>query len=151
MDVMKKAWELARLSQSRFGGKAAHYFKEALKFSWMLEKLPEEPVAFLGGPVAKKVFQVPGTGGSWIIILNGGEVRFLDGGFHFEKYHASTVGDFPRSLLVETSFFDEGGHFLGSTQLWVPKSALLFECHHYLKVKPFIKEALRQPVYLILD
>lgn len=34
MNVMKKAWEIAREGQERFGGKVSEYFAIALKMAW---------------------------------------------------------------------------------------------------------------------
>ena len=33
-NIMKRAWEIAREGQSKFGGKAVEYFAEALKNAW---------------------------------------------------------------------------------------------------------------------
>lgn len=38
MNVMKKAWEIARKGQKQFGGKVKEYFAKALKMSWEIVK-----------------------------------------------------------------------------------------------------------------
>lgn len=38
MNVMKKAWEIARKGQKQFGGKVKEYFAQALKMAWTIVK-----------------------------------------------------------------------------------------------------------------
>lgn len=38
MNVMKKAWEIARKGQKQFGGKVKEYFAQALKMAWVIVK-----------------------------------------------------------------------------------------------------------------
>lgn len=38
MNVMKKAWEIARKGQKQFGGKVKEYFAQALKMAWEIVK-----------------------------------------------------------------------------------------------------------------
>lgn len=38
MNVMKKAWEIAREGAAKFGGKASEYFAKALKIAWAIDK-----------------------------------------------------------------------------------------------------------------
>ena len=38
MNVMKKAWEIAKQGQKNFGGKVKEYFSESLKLAWSLAK-----------------------------------------------------------------------------------------------------------------
>lgn len=38
MNVMKKAWEIAKDAVNKFGGKAVQYFAEALKEAWKILK-----------------------------------------------------------------------------------------------------------------
>ncbi|PGE00027.1 hypothetical protein [Bacillus pseudomycoides] len=38
MNVMKKAWEIARKGQRNFGGKVKEYFTQALKMAWKIVK-----------------------------------------------------------------------------------------------------------------
>ncbi|PFJ09068.1 hypothetical protein COD67_15195 [Bacillus cereus] len=38
MNVMKKAWEIARKGQRQFGGKVKEYFSQALKMAWNIAK-----------------------------------------------------------------------------------------------------------------
>jgi len=151
MDVMKKAWEQARLAQSRFGGTTQEYFKEALAFSWMLEKLPEVWVLTPMGKIPKKVLQVPGKGRSKVIVLNASLVTLQDGLYVLKQSHCSTLQETGEALLIQTTVYGPSDDFLYTTQQWIPKSAIVFENYHYLKVKGFIKEAFLQPVHLILD
>jgi len=39
---MKRAWEIARKGQEKFGGKVSEYFAESLRISWAIEKDSEE-------------------------------------------------------------------------------------------------------------
>jgi hypothetical protein len=39
MNVMKRAWEIAKEGQTKFGGKVKEYFAEALKMAWSEVKL----------------------------------------------------------------------------------------------------------------
>lgn len=34
MNVMKRAWEIAKAGQQKFGGKVKEYFAESLKLAW---------------------------------------------------------------------------------------------------------------------
>ncbi|PED73052.1 hypothetical protein CON97_05450 [Bacillus pseudomycoides] len=38
MNVMKKAWEIARKGQQKFGGKVKEYLAQALKMAWIIVK-----------------------------------------------------------------------------------------------------------------
>ncbi|PFW65271.1 hypothetical protein [Bacillus sp. AFS075034] len=38
MNVMRKAWEIARKGQKQFGGKVKEYFSQALKMAWEIVK-----------------------------------------------------------------------------------------------------------------
>lgn len=38
MNIMKKAWEIAKQGQEKFGGKVKEYFAAALKMAWALAK-----------------------------------------------------------------------------------------------------------------
>ncbi|PDY91481.1 hypothetical protein [Bacillus toyonensis] len=38
MNAMKKAWEIAREGQRKFGGKVKEYFAQALKMAWTIVK-----------------------------------------------------------------------------------------------------------------
>ncbi|EJR51715.1 hypothetical protein IIO_06174 [Bacillus cereus VD115] len=38
MNVMKKAWKIARKGQKQFGGKVKEYFAQALKMAWSIVK-----------------------------------------------------------------------------------------------------------------
>lgn len=44
MNVMTKAWEIARKGQKKFGGKVREYFAQALKMAWAIVKNVMEPV-----------------------------------------------------------------------------------------------------------
>jgi hypothetical protein len=44
MNVMKKAWEIAREGQKKFGGKVKEYFSQALKMAWSIVKKCMETV-----------------------------------------------------------------------------------------------------------
>lgn len=151
MDTMKKAWERARLAQQRFGGSPKEYLAEALKFSWFLEKLPEVPVGTTTGDIPKKIYQVPGKGRSKVIILNASHVAWEANKYVLKASYSSTLQVTEAALLIQTNVFDDRDQFLYATQTWIPKSAIVFENYHYLKVKGFVKTALPQPVYLILD
>lgn len=41
MNVMKRAWEIAREGQNRFGGKVSEYFAVSLKMAWAEAKAPK--------------------------------------------------------------------------------------------------------------
>ena len=149
---MKKAWERANLAQHRFGGKASQYFKEALTFTWMLEKLPDCLVMANKVPALKKVYLVPGKGRSKIIILNASRATLQDDGTYVLHHtYCSTIKETEAALLVQATVADAAGRFLYTTEQWVPKSAVVYESYYYLKVKPFVNEAFLQPVHLILD
>lgn len=38
MNVMKKAWEIAKEAVAKFGGKASEFFAEALRMAWAIKK-----------------------------------------------------------------------------------------------------------------
>lgn len=38
MNIMKRAWEIAREASAKFGGKASEYISEALKMAWAESK-----------------------------------------------------------------------------------------------------------------
>lgn len=40
MNVMKRAWEIAKEGQKKFGGKVKEYFSQALKMAWAEVKTP---------------------------------------------------------------------------------------------------------------
>lgn len=42
MNVMKRAWEIARKGQSKFGGKVSEYFAVSLKMAWAEAKAPKK-------------------------------------------------------------------------------------------------------------
>lgn len=44
MNVMKKAWEIAREGQKKFGGKVKEYFAQALRMAWAIVKGAMEEV-----------------------------------------------------------------------------------------------------------
>lgn len=41
MNVMKRAWEIAKEGQSKFGGKVSEYFAVSLKMAWAEAKAPK--------------------------------------------------------------------------------------------------------------
>lgn len=47
-NVMKKAWEIARNGQKKFGGKVREYFAIALKMAWTIVKKGMEMVKLVG-------------------------------------------------------------------------------------------------------
>lgn len=47
-NVMRKAWELAREGQKKFGGKVKEYFAEALRLAWAFIKKSMEKVQLKG-------------------------------------------------------------------------------------------------------
>lgn len=48
MNVMKKAWEIARKGVKKFGGKVKEYFAEALRMAWVIVKKCMEKVQLKG-------------------------------------------------------------------------------------------------------
>lgn len=42
MNVMKRAWEIAREGQNKFGGNVKEYFAEALRMAWAEAKAPKK-------------------------------------------------------------------------------------------------------------
>lgn len=42
MNVMKRAWEIAREGQRKFGGKVSEYLSESLKMAWAEAKAPKK-------------------------------------------------------------------------------------------------------------
>ena|SRR5690625_2261788 len=45
-NVMKKAWEIAKEGQKKFGGKVKEYFAEALRMAWALVKKGMDKLKF---------------------------------------------------------------------------------------------------------
>lgn len=52
-NVMKKAWEIAKEGQNKFGGKVKEYFAEALKIAWSIVKKGMNYVNQVKGTIAK--------------------------------------------------------------------------------------------------
>ncbi|MBO0961430.1 hypothetical protein J1P26_17125 [Neobacillus sp. MM2021_6] len=73
MNVMKKAWEIAREGQKKFGGKVKEYFSQALKMAWSIVKNAMEKVEIGYQEVAKK------NGVMYFVVndVEGLEVSFL--------------------------------------------------------------------------
>ncbi|BCJ86438.1 hypothetical protein [Effusibacillus dendaii] len=47
MNVMSKAWGIARAGQKKFGGNVKEYFAEALKMAWAESKAPQKALVEL--------------------------------------------------------------------------------------------------------
>lgn len=72
-NVMKKAWEIARNGQKKFGGKVREYFAIALKMAWAIVKKGMEMVKLIG--TAKQV--------AWAETIRENVMNFIES--HFEK------------------------------------------------------------------
>ena len=66
--IMKRAWEIARQGQEKFGGKAIEYIAEALKIAWKEAKQPKE--------IVLKVRHQPSGGKEWVAEIVGRHPRF---------------------------------------------------------------------------
>lgn len=67
-NVMKKAWEIARTGQAKFGGSVKSYFAQALKMAWALSrKATTMTVTLAPGSNKNKTYvaQITGTDVKW--------------------------------------------------------------------------------------
>lgn len=68
-NVMKKAWEIAREGQKKFGGKVKEYFAEALKMAWSIVKAANKVATVKTASGSKKhkswVAKITGTHPKW--------------------------------------------------------------------------------------
>lgn len=67
-EIMKRAWEIAKKGQEKFGGKAIEYIAEALKIAWKEAKQPKE--------IVLKVRHQPSGGKEWVAEIVGRHPRF---------------------------------------------------------------------------
>lgn len=69
MNVMKKAWEIAREGQKKFGGKVSEYFAEALRIAWALFKKVSDKVVITTSSGSRQhkswVAEITGTHPRW--------------------------------------------------------------------------------------
>ncbi len=78
MNVMKKAWEIAKEAVVKFGGKAKEYFAESLKLAWSILKSETGAIEISLSEGSKKhkswVAEIVGTDAKW-----GFKRQFLNG------------------------------------------------------------------------
>ena len=67
-NIMKRAWEIARQGQEKFGGKVSEYIAEALKMAWAESRQPKN--------VTIKVRHQPSGGKEWVAEIVGRHPRF---------------------------------------------------------------------------
>ena len=67
-EIMKRAWEIAKEGQMKFGGRAFEYIAEALKMAWKEAKQPKE--------IVLKIRHQPSGGKEWIAEITGRHPRF---------------------------------------------------------------------------
>ena len=77
-NVMKRAWEIAKEGQMKFGGRAIEYIAEALKMAWKEAKQPKE--------IVLKIRHQPSGGKEWIAEITGRHPRF-----NFERKFLNAV------------------------------------------------------------
>ena len=77
-NIMKRAWEIAREGQAKFGGKVSEYLSEALKMAWKEAKQPKE--------IVLKVRHQPSGGKEWVAEIVGRHPKF-----NFERKFLSPV------------------------------------------------------------
>ncbi|TDQ39254.1 hypothetical protein [Aureibacillus halotolerans] len=92
MNVMKRAWEIAREGVVRFGGKVVEYFAEALRMAWAEAKRPKK-AEFVTSAGSRKHK-------SWVAKITGKHARF--------KFDRSFVKEVKESW-VEKFFLLSGG------------------------------------------
>jgi len=80
MNVMKRAWEIAKAGQQKFGGKVKEYFAESLKLAWKLVKGVASKVAENFG--FAKVTERNGIAYFALDEIEGLEVNLLTEGFN---------------------------------------------------------------------
>lgn len=67
-EIMKRAWEIAKKGQEKFGGKAIEYIAEALRMAWKEAKQPKE--------IVLKVRHQPSGGKEWVAEIVGRHPRY---------------------------------------------------------------------------
>ena len=77
-EIMKRAWEIAKEGQMKFGGRAIEYIAEALKMAWKEAKQPKE--------IVLKIRHQPSGGKEWIAEITGRHPRF-----NFERKFLNAV------------------------------------------------------------
>jgi hypothetical protein len=67
-NVMKRAWEIAKEGQKKFGGKVKEYFAIALKMAWAETKQPKK--------VSFEIRHQPSGGKEWVAEIVGRHPKF---------------------------------------------------------------------------
>lgn len=100
MNVMVRAWEIAREGQNKFGGKVKEYFAQALKMAWAEKKNQGKEV------VALK---------TWFINKN----------FSHHEAYALKVSDFQIIKETAKAYRLKAVSDYGNLYIWAPKSVCL--------------------------
>lgn len=96
MNVMKRAWEIAREGQEKFGGKVKEYFAMALKMAW-------EEVNEAKHEVKSYEYTLPVRKGLWVAEIVGTHPKFkLERRFLKEDY----IEDNSRVFLLYDGIYD---------------------------------------------
>src|SRR5690606_12814867 len=77
-EIMKRAWEIARQGQEKFGGKAIEYIAEALRMAWKEAKQPKE--------IVLKIRHEPSGGKEWVA-----EIVVRDPKWNYERKFLNPV------------------------------------------------------------
>src|SRR5699024_902516 len=83
-NVMKKAWEIAREGQKKFGGKVSEYFAKALKIAWAIVKQVKEKLTLeeIARKIGNKYFNEVNENFDVRVWKNYGKVRiYVNKGF----------------------------------------------------------------------
>lgn len=100
-NIMKRAWEIAREGQSKFGGKVSDYLSESLKMAWAEAKNQDNEV------VAIK---------DWFIRKN----------FNQHEAYAISVADYIKvARETEKAYYLEIVTEFGNIKTWAPKSVCM--------------------------
>lgn len=101
-NVMKRAWEIAREGQNKFGGKVSEYFAVSLKMAWAEIKAPKT-VEFTTTSGSKKhkswIAEITGTHPKWKLnreFINPVDENMMEKKFELENgkiYEVCNAGD----------------------------------------------------------
>lgn len=106
-EIMKRAWEIAKEGQMKFGGRAIEYIAEALRMAWKEAKQPKE--------IVLKVRHQPSGGKEWVAEIVGRHPRF-----NFERKFLNPVARNWSSSgkTGTTSFLLQGGKVYEVNEPW---------------------------------